>query len=186
MAKKILHIGLDGMNLPLLKRFIAEGALPNFKRMIEEGTLNRLLPSIPAWTPTNWAAQVTGAEPGVHGLAGWERRKKTQPWDASRILSWENTDWRAETIWEVAEEAGLKSMITFYPVATWPTPVETAGPPVRGLQSRPVLLLAVRYRGLRGVVADTGERGPDGGPGRGGAAPREHCGRVEAIGERAA
>jgi hypothetical protein len=30
MAKKILHIGLDGLNLPLLKRFIAEGVLPNF------------------------------------------------------------------------------------------------------------------------------------------------------------
>ncbi len=98
MAKKILHIGLDGMNRPLLKRFIAEGALPTFKRMIERGTLNRLLPSIPAWTPTNWAAQVTGAEPGVHGLAGWERRQKTQPRDAPRILSWETTDWRAETI----------------------------------------------------------------------------------------
>ena len=98
MAKKILHIGLDGMNRPLLKRLIAEGALPTFKRMIERGTLNRLLPSIPAWTPTNWAAQVTGAEPGVHGLAGWERRQKTQPWDAPRILSWETTDWRAETI----------------------------------------------------------------------------------------
>ena len=118
MSRKILHIGLDGMNLPLLKKFIDEGHLPNFRRMIEEGTINRLLPSIPAWTPTNWAAQVTGAEPGTHGLTGWERRQKTQPWDASRILSWESTDWRAETIWEVAEEAGLKSMITLLSAAT--------------------------------------------------------------------
>lgn len=140
MAKKILHIGLDGMNLPLLKRFIAEGVLPNFKRMIEEGTLNRLLPSIPAWTPTNWAAQVTGAEPGVHGMAGWERRKKTDPWDAPRILSWETTDWKAETIWEVAEEAGLKSMITFYPVATWPTPVETGYIVAPGFRAPPFVI----------------------------------------------
>jgi predicted AlkP superfamily phosphohydrolase/phosphomutase len=140
MAKKILHIGLDGMNMPLLKRFIAEGALPNFQRMIKEGTINRLLPSIPAWTPTNWAAQVTGAEPGVHGLAGWERRQKTQPWDATRILSWESTDWRAETIWEVAEEAGLKSMITFYPVATWPTLVETGYVVAPGFRDPPFVV----------------------------------------------
>jgi predicted AlkP superfamily phosphohydrolase/phosphomutase len=125
MPKKILHIGLDGMNLPLLKRFVAENALPTFEKLIENGTINRLLPSIPAWTPTNWAAQITGAEPGVHGLAGWEKRKKTGTWESPRILSWESTDWRAETIWEVAEEAGLKSMITYYPVATWPTLVKT-------------------------------------------------------------
>jgi predicted AlkP superfamily phosphohydrolase/phosphomutase len=108
--------------------------------MIEEGTINRLLPSIPAWTPTNWAAQVTGAEPGVHGLAGWERRQKIQTWDAPRILSWEFTDWRAETIWEVAEGAGLSSMITFYPVATWPTPVETGYVVAPGFRDPPFVI----------------------------------------------
>ena len=44
--------------------------LPTFERLISRGTINRLMPSIAAWTPTNWAAQVTGAQPGVHGLGG--------------------------------------------------------------------------------------------------------------------
>ena len=140
MGKRIIHIGMDGMNLPLLRRFAAEGVLPNFQRLMEQGTTNRLLPSIPAWTPTNWAAQVTGAEPGTHGLAGWERRLKTQPWDATRIQSWEFVDWRAETIWEVAEEAGLKSMITFFPVATWPSPVRDGYVVAPGFRDPPLVI----------------------------------------------
>lgn len=140
MGKRILHIGMDGMNLLFVKKFAAEGVLPTFQRMMERGTFNRLLPSIPAWTPTNWAAQVTGADPGTHGLGGWERRRKTQPWDAPRIQSWEFVDWRAETIWEVAEEAGLKSMITFFPVATWPSPVKEGFVVAPGFRDPPLVI----------------------------------------------
>lgn len=140
MGKRLIHIGMDGMNLLLLRKFLEEINLPNFSRLMEEGTCNRLLPSIPAWTPTNWAAQVTGAEPGSHGLAGWERRRKTQPWDAYRIQSWEFKDWKAETIWEVAEEAGYRCMITYFPVATWPSPVENGYVVAPGFREPPLLI----------------------------------------------
>lgn len=140
MSRRVLHIGMDGMNLPLLRRFSEEGVLPSFRRMMGRGTTNRLLPSIPAWTPTNWAAQVTGTDPGTHGLAGWERRLKTQCWDAPKVLSWEFVDWRAETIWELAEEAGLKSMITFFPVATWPSPVKRGYVVAPGFRDPPLVI----------------------------------------------
>jgi len=140
MVKRILHIGLDGMNLPLLRRFVSEDVLTNFQQLIEQGTINRLLPSIPAWTPTNWTAQVTGAEPGTHGLAGWERRQKNQSWDTTRIQSWEYVDWQAETIWEVAEESGYKSMITHFPVATWPSPIKNGYIVAPGFRTPPLVI----------------------------------------------
>ncbi|MBC7237504.1 MAG: alkaline phosphatase family protein [Chloroflexi bacterium] len=121
---RFLHIGMDGMNLPLFKRFLGEGILPTFEKLVARGTLNRLLPSIAAWTPTNWAAQVTGAHPGTHGLGGWSRHHRRDPLTVPPIESWEFREWQAETVWQVAEEAGYRVLITNYPVATWPSPVK--------------------------------------------------------------
>jgi predicted AlkP superfamily phosphohydrolase/phosphomutase len=57
-------IGMDGMNLPLLQRFAAEGSLPTFSKLMARGSTNRLLPALPAWTPNNWATIITGTTPG--------------------------------------------------------------------------------------------------------------------------
>jgi predicted AlkP superfamily phosphohydrolase/phosphomutase len=139
---RFLHIGMDGMNYPLLRRFLGEGCLPTFARLISQGTINRLMPSIPAWTPTNWAAQVTGAEPGTHGLGGWSKHHKADPMSVAPIESWESRAWRGETVWAVAEEAGLKSLITHYPVGVWPSPVEHGYVIAPGLRYPPYVIAA--------------------------------------------
>ena len=123
-AKKVLHIGLDGMNLPLLQRFAAEGCLPTFSALMARGSTNRLLCAIPAWTPTNWATMMTGAPAGTHGLAGWSVREKTAPWSAPRLDSWQSEAMTAETIWEVADQAGQRVLVTFYPSGVWPSRME--------------------------------------------------------------
>ena len=66
MPKKIYAYGMDGFIVPMMKRFAAEGCLPNFERMLKEGTVNQTLPSFPVWTPTNWATLCTGAHTGTH------------------------------------------------------------------------------------------------------------------------
>ena len=123
-AKKVLHIGLDGMNLPLLQRFAAEGCLPTFSALMARGSTNRLLCAIPAWTPTNWATMMTGVPAGTHGLAGWSVREKTAPWSAPRLDSWQSEAMTAETIWEVADQAGQRVLVTFYPSGVWPSRME--------------------------------------------------------------
>lgn len=120
-AKRVLHIGMDGMNLPLLRRFAAEGCLPTFSSLMARGSTNRVLPAIPAWTPTNWATMVTGAPAGTHGLGGWSVRHKTDPWTEHRLDSWHSAAMTAETIWEVADEAGLKVLVNFWPSGSWPS-----------------------------------------------------------------
>ena len=137
---KLLHIGMDGMNYPLLRRFIAEGGLPTFDHLISRGTINRLMPSIAAWTPTNWAAQVTGAHPGVHGLGGWTKHRKTDPMDVPEVESWESRDWQGDTLWQVAEEAGLRCLITHYPVGVWPSPIKNGYVVAPGFRYPPFVL----------------------------------------------
>ena len=119
-GKRLLHLGFDGMNLLLLRKFNAEGILPNFATLLERGSSNRLLCTIPAWTPTNWASVLTGAPTGTHGLGGWSVRAKTDPWDAPRLRAEDSAAVGAETIWEVAGNAGYRSMASFFP-SSWPS-----------------------------------------------------------------
>ncbi len=137
---RFLHIGMDGMSMPFLKRFLGEGILPTFASLVDRGTINCLMPSIAAWTPTNWAAQVTGAHPGAHGLGGWTRHHRRDPLSVAPIESWEFREWQAETVWQVAEEAGHKVLITNYPVATWPSPVEQGYVVAPGFRYPPFVL----------------------------------------------
>jgi predicted AlkP superfamily phosphohydrolase/phosphomutase len=120
-VKRVLHIGMDGMNLPLLRRFAAEGVLPTFSRLMARGSTNRVMPAIPAWTPTNWATMVTGATAGTHGLGGWSVRRRGDAWSEHRLDSWHSDAMTAETIWEVADQAGLKTLVNFWPSGSWPS-----------------------------------------------------------------
>jgi predicted AlkP superfamily phosphohydrolase/phosphomutase len=112
---------MDGMNLPLLRRFAAEGVLPTFSALMARGATNRVLPAIPAWTPTNWATMITGATAGTHGLGGWSVRQKSDSWTEHRLHSWHSDSMTAETIWEVADEAGKRVLVNFWPSGSWPS-----------------------------------------------------------------
>ena len=62
-AKRFILIGLDGFQLPMARRFAAEGRLPNIRRLLERGSSGELIPCLPCWTPTNWGTIATGAYP---------------------------------------------------------------------------------------------------------------------------
>ena len=159
---RLLHIGMDGMNYPLLRRFLDEGCLPTFAQLISQGTINRLMPSIAAWTPTNWAAQITGAHPGIHGLGGWTKHHKTDPMDVPPIQSWESREWSGETVWQVAEEAGLTCLITHYPVGVWPSPIKRGYIVAPGFRYPPFLLADAGeyYCSPAAVQEEAREEGP--------------------------
>lgn len=177
-VKRVLHIGMDGMNLPLLRRFAKEGVLPTFAALMARGSTNRVLPAIPAWTPTNWATMVTGAPAGTHGLAGWSVRQKSDPWTEHRLDSWHSDAMTAETIWEVAEEAGKKVLVNFWPSGSWPSRLRQGYVVAAGFHDSPFPMAApvqfacttradvlegrsgnVRQGGRSGGTVDTAETG---------------------------
>ncbi|MCL4426732.1 MAG: alkaline phosphatase family protein, partial [Firmicutes bacterium] len=111
--KKVYLVGFDAMIMPLARRFIREGVMPNLKRIVEEGATNEVLSSLPVWTPTNWAALATGANTGTHGVSGWEVELP----NGELVNSFNSLAVNAETIWEAAERAGLKSVCFHYPAS---------------------------------------------------------------------
>ncbi len=117
-TKRVILIGIDGLQLCQVQRFVKK-TLPNFKKLLSMGSAGELLPELPAWTPTNWGTIATGALPGSTMLAGWHRRLNDDlegKWDISTFSS---RTCPVETIWEVAEKAGFKTLSIFHPL-TWP------------------------------------------------------------------
>jgi predicted AlkP superfamily phosphohydrolase/phosphomutase len=66
--KKVLVLGIDGLDPNLLERFVAEGALPSFERLIAEGDFERLQTTAPPLSPIAWSTFITGMDPGGHGI----------------------------------------------------------------------------------------------------------------------
>ncbi|MEZ4552252.1 MAG: alkaline phosphatase family protein, partial [Desulfobacterales bacterium] len=66
--KKVIIIGIDGMDPFLSERMMTEGFLPFFKKLRDAGGYRRLKTSHPPQSPVAWANFITGANPGIHGL----------------------------------------------------------------------------------------------------------------------
>ena len=64
MEKKILFLGLDAAMPDLVKKFVAEGSMPNTAKLMEQGVFSRLETVFPPLTAAAWTAIVSGAGSG--------------------------------------------------------------------------------------------------------------------------
>src|SRR5258708_35264789 len=67
-GKKVIILGVDGLDPDLLTKFMAEGKLPNFARLAEQGSFRRLTTSIPPQSPVAWSNLITGMNAGGDGI----------------------------------------------------------------------------------------------------------------------
>jgi len=65
MSRKVIVFGVDGLMMPFIKKFVAEGALPHISTMLEQGAAAELLPFISAWGDVNWVSFLSGQSPGT-------------------------------------------------------------------------------------------------------------------------
>jgi len=67
--KKVIVLGIDGMDPILLKKFLDEGKMPNFQRLISSGgDFKQMQTTIPAQSPVAWASFITSQNPGQTGI----------------------------------------------------------------------------------------------------------------------
>ncbi len=65
---KVVILGFDGMDPDLVREFMAQGQLPNMKKLAERGGLYDLATTVSPESPTAWASFATGANPGKHNI----------------------------------------------------------------------------------------------------------------------
>jgi predicted AlkP superfamily phosphohydrolase/phosphomutase len=66
--KRLIVIGFDGQDPKLTDRFLAEGKLPNFRRLAEVGCYHRLATTYPSVSPVAWSSFATGTHPAKHNI----------------------------------------------------------------------------------------------------------------------
>ena len=106
-AKKVIVLGIDGMDPGLLGRFVQEGRMPNFGRFMAEDHFRPLRTSIPPQSPVAWSSFITGMNPGGHGIFDFIHR---DPATLSPYLSTSRTEEGAYALslgsWRVPLSAG--------------------------------------------------------------------------------
>lgn len=74
-SPKVVVIGFDGADPTLVRKYMAEGNLPNLKKLAEEGTFSNLSVTNPPQTPVSWGTFATGWNPGRDEVFDFLSRK---------------------------------------------------------------------------------------------------------------
>jgi predicted AlkP superfamily phosphohydrolase/phosphomutase len=72
---KTILLGFDGVDAELTSQWMAEGHLPNLKKLSEQGTYSPLVTANPAQSPVSWAVLETASNPGKTNIGDFVRRK---------------------------------------------------------------------------------------------------------------
>ena len=127
--KKVIVIGLDGLEPTIVDALLQRGELPNLERLRRLGGYSRVATTTPAQTPVAWSTFATGRNPGGHGIFDFIRRdpktylpdlalnryESRGPFLPPRAVNLR----RAPAIWDRLTEAGLPSAVVRCP-ATFP------------------------------------------------------------------
>src|SRR5580692_10361565 len=133
--RRIVFLGLDGLDPGLTERYMAEGKLPNFSRLKELGSFHRLRTTFPALSPVAWSTFATGVNPAKHNIFDFLNRSlksyipelssakvnpparvwKLGPFQFSSPASVESRR-RSESFWTILGRYQIKSTVLRVPV----------------------------------------------------------------------
>ncbi|MBN2570376.1 MAG: alkaline phosphatase family protein [Deltaproteobacteria bacterium] len=74
MANRLFLIGVDGATMDIIAPLAKDGQLPNFARLISEGSSGLLASTVPCISPVAWTSFSTGMNPGKHGIYDFTNR----------------------------------------------------------------------------------------------------------------
>jgi len=135
-ARRVIVLGIDGMDPNLLRSFIYEGVMPNAAILMASGGLNSLGTSNPPQSPVAWSNFITGYGPNVHGIFDFIHRNPSSrvPYlSTSRVIGPERiiniSDWRlpltgakvellrkGEPFWNRITDEGIPATLVKLPV----------------------------------------------------------------------
>ena len=73
-SPKLVVLGFDGADPKLVRQYMDEGALPNLKKLEEQGCFKELEVANPPQTPVSWGAFMTSTNPGRNQVFDFLRR----------------------------------------------------------------------------------------------------------------
>src|SRR3974377_404033 len=130
--KKVIVIGLDGLEPRIVEAMLARGELKNLQKLRDAGSYTRLRTTYPAQTPVAWSTFATGTNPGGHGIFDFIRRDPRTYLPDLALNRYESRGTflppravnmrRGTPVWDVLSAAGIGSTVLRCPV-TYPPDV---------------------------------------------------------------
>lgn len=71
---RFVVLGLDGLEPTITEKLLAEGKLPNLKKLKEQGAYSKIQTTFPALSPVAWSTFATGVNPGRHDIFDFLQR----------------------------------------------------------------------------------------------------------------
>jgi predicted AlkP superfamily phosphohydrolase/phosphomutase len=132
-VRKVIVIGLDGLEPRLVETLIAAGELPHLERLRALGGMARVATTDPAQTPVAWSTFATGTNPGGHGVFDFLRRdprtylpdnalcrhEQKNPFVAPKAVNLRG----GTPVWEHLTRAGVNSVVLRCPCTYSPDPL---------------------------------------------------------------
>lgn len=115
MDRKILFLGLDAAMPDLVKKFVAEGVMPNTARLMEQGVFSQLETVFPPLTAAAWTTIVSGAGSGTNGVPSLMVKHPGEELDHWHT-SFDRNEVLCETLWDVGKKLGKKTALINWPV----------------------------------------------------------------------
>jgi Flp pilus assembly protein TadD len=115
---RVVVLGLDGVDPDVVTRLIAEGGLPNLRRMREEGAFGRLRSQRPMLSPILWTTIATGKPAAEHGIGHFVARNPR----TGKQLPVTSQMRRVPALWNLVSGAGRRVAVVGW-WATWPAEV---------------------------------------------------------------
>src|SRR5262245_36354671 len=149
--RKVIVLGLDGLEPTIVDRMLAEGRLPHLRRLKERGLYARLGTSTPALSPVAWSTFATGSDSSRHGIWDFlarDRHSYLPTLSSSEVYSRQRF-WRlgplriprgghgvrslrrSKSFWKVLDEHGVFTSVLRVPI-TFP-PEKTDGVAIAGM-----------------------------------------------------
>jgi len=113
-AARLLLVGIDGAEWDVIDPMRAQGELPNFDRLVREGTSAHLVSPEPLLSPLLWTTIATGRTPLEHGITWFFSRD-----DSGHMIPVSGARRQVPAVWDVASAPGRKVAVIGW-WATWP------------------------------------------------------------------
>ena len=130
--KRVVAIGLDGLEPSLVEAMLAAGELPHLSKLRQAGGYARVATTMPAQTPVAWSTFAVGANPGAHGIFDFLSRDPQtylprmalyRHEDRGRFLPPKAVNLRGGVpVWERLSHAGIRSTVLRHPCTYPPDP----------------------------------------------------------------
>jgi predicted AlkP superfamily phosphohydrolase/phosphomutase len=133
--KRVIVIGIDGLDPRMVERMMDDGQLPNFAKLAREGTFCALRTTTPPESPVAWTSAATGMNPGRHGLFDFiKRNPKNYLPDLSILKAASRSAWgrpgqpyepatAQKSFWDILSAQGIQTVVIRWPVTFPAQPV---------------------------------------------------------------